>query len=177
MGRLQTLFLIIVVRITVPAAAEWGLLLGTAGFQGAMTLGLTYQLSVRHALELSLGQYAIENQAAYQVNFGYTYTPARIQLGPMAWAPVDMSALLIYALDNQRYFVVSPSRFPTPGYYEPTALRAGLSLGTELAILKDRLRLIYQVVILDNGIVAALNNRAEDVNYFLSAGLKLRFDF
>jgi len=52
-----------------------------------------------------------------------------------------------------------------------------LRVGTELATLSDRLRLGYEIVLLDSGVTAAFNNATKDIDYFLSAGLKLSYRF
>lgn len=149
---------------------------GGAGFQGAWSAGLIYDFNPAHRMEFLLGEYSVANEREYQVDLGYMYTPWRAHFGDVGWAPVQVGAVAMYAL-NGDYFAVSPSKYPEPGYYEQTALRLGLRAGTEIATLGDRLRLGYEVVFLDSGVTAAFNNATKDLEYFMSAGLKLSYRF
>ncbi|MGE4130394.1 MAG: hypothetical protein AB7F86_02085 [Bdellovibrionales bacterium] len=92
-------------------------------------------------------------------------------------APIRIGILSLYAADRDNFFVSDQAKYPAPNYYEQTGLRLGLHAGLEMATFEDRLRVIYELVFLDSGVVASMNNSVREANYYLGSGMKVKFYF
>lgn len=83
----------------------------------------------------------------------------------------------MYAMNDKKYFLRSPGKYPYPEYYDETALRYGLEFGTTLTFMPSRLAIGYRVRIFDNGVIAAFNKNNRDLQYYISSGLSLQYLF
>jgi hypothetical protein len=106
-----------------------------AGAIGFLSPGAGYALLDRRVeLDLFLG-YAPESLAGvelWSLTGKVTWFPWRVGLG-RGWSarPLSVAAQLTYTLGD-RFFVVLPERYGPEYYPLPTALRAGLALGTAI---------------------------------------------
>lgn len=178
MGRFQNVLLILLLSVCGPSAFAngWGAVAGTGGFQGALSAGALYQWQNTHVLELMLGEYTIDNGHGFQLNLDYNFVPWNIPWEKATLQPLRVGLMVLYSLDFDDYFTSSPSKYPTPGYYERTGARLALSFGVGLGDFGNRLHLILEAVCLDTGITAVVNNRLSDLKNFLSAGFKVSYD-
>jgi hypothetical protein len=79
-----------------------------------------------------------------------TARPFIVEVRDVAWRPAALGVQLTYTLGDQ-YFVRPPSRFPGDYYDFPTALRAGLTLGTaaDVALGTRRVGAYVELVAMD----------------------------
>ena len=127
-----------------------------------------------------MGTYSMESDEFQQFNLGYTYSPFTFD-----WRMGETKIFSpgIYAIYTQGddYFTQSPDRYPYAEYYDPNGVRFGLSVAFSHIVRWSNysLEIVYQVMALDQGIIAAYNNSndLEELEYFMSSGLMLRFGF
>jgi hypothetical protein len=158
--------------------AQWSLSVEHAGFFGTYALGGVYEFNDRHATELSLGVYRNEGKPQqYQSNLAYRHSLWRVPWEEKMWVPLQLGAFTIYSLDGDHFFLKSPSKYPSAGYYDQTALRWGFEFGTSLIFPKNRFSISYHFRILDNGFVAVYNNFRRDLQYYVSSGINFQYRF
>ncbi|MGE0526845.1 MAG: hypothetical protein AB7P49_07270 [Bdellovibrionales bacterium] len=157
--------------------AEWGVGLGTGGFQGEKAVAVVKDWSRRHAIEFGIGEFPLAGEQEYQLNLGYRFTPWQVRYYDVAWSPLGVGVVALYALDQDEYFVESPDKYPSPDYYEQTGLRLGVEVSTQMMAWADRVRLLYKVVLLDTGITSYINNDGKYAENFYSSGLFIEFFF
>lgn len=160
-----------------PASAKWNLAVGSGSFQGSISVGGAYRISKRHTWEVTLGQYIQGRANRYQLNGGYHFTPWRLTVGGRVLEPLHLGVMVLYALDRTTYFEVSPPRYPEENYYEETAIRPALVMGTGLTMFEERVHFIYELALVDTGILAGFNNEWTETRYFFASGMKLRMEF
>ncbi len=179
MAPIQKLILLTAVGLFSVGAhgADWGVAIGTMGFQGERHAAVAVDWWKTHAVELGFGRYRYQDERKTQVNLLYRFTPATVQFYEQTWAPVSVGLMAVYAPDQENYFLRSPGKYPEDGYYEQTGIRLGLELSTQLMFWNDRLRVLYSVSLMDTGVAAWINNDHRYIRHFLSSGLSLRFFF
>lgn len=153
------------------------MLVERAGFFGRWGLGGIYEFNKHHAVELSLGSYTVEHRAHYQTNFSYRYSNWEVAVTEHIWRPLQVGLFGLYSLDNDRYFLESPKKYPSPGYYDGTAMRWGIDFATTFVWVQSSLGFAYHLRILDSGVVAIYNNKNRDLQYYISSGFSLRYLF
>jgi hypothetical protein len=165
--------------ILLASAAHGGAraVLEKAGFMGALALGAGYDWSPDHATDFSLGGYRISDNTYYQANFSYRYSPWQIPYLINTWQPLHVGFFMVYALNGNRYFLSSPEKYPTPGYYDQTALRYGLELGSTYIFTSKNFSVGYRLRVFDTGLIAAYNNTDSGLTYSVSSGLALHYFF
>lgn len=162
---------------------KWAAEATVAGFLGDYALGVMREWNETHAVHLSLGVYKIYDIDYTQFNLGYTYRADwnyRFQSADdINWHFLTSGIYILRSLDNTHYFRTSPSKYPSAGYYDPTAWRIGVSFGTSITFFSDTTELRYFFMILDNGIVSWFNNQRERdlISYYISHGLALSYRF
>jgi len=177
MGQLQNCTLTFILSLCVPAFAEWGLVVGAAGFQGTASAGIVYEWSGKHAIECTMGSFQMGGRNETQINAGYRYTPFHIRFQKLTWAPLSLGTLVIYAVNQRDYFTKSPSKYPAAGYYEQTGLRLGAEVTTQLHAWAGRARFLYKLILMDSGAIALYNNDGRYAENFLATGLSLQYFF
>jgi hypothetical protein len=134
-----------------------------AGNVGFVSPGLGYAfLDRRVESDVFLGWVprAIAGTDVLSVTAKLTAQPFAVDLGGVEWRPFALAVQLTYTFGDQ-YFVEPPSRFPG-GYYDfPTALRAGLAIGSvaDVAIGTRRVGAYVELVALDLMLKAWAENR------------------
>ncbi|WP_413583108.1 hypothetical protein [Bdellovibrio sp. HCB288] len=158
-------------------SGEWRALIERAGFMGFLAAGVSYEWTQEHATDVSLGGYHIDNETYYQTNIGYRYSRWVTPLKGNEWRPLQFGGFAVYALNTDRYFLSSPDKYPSKGYYDETALRYGAEFGSTLTFFPSRLAIGYRVRIFDNGLIAMFNNSNRDIQYYISSGFTLQYLF
>ncbi|RYZ84781.1 MAG: hypothetical protein EOP04_17335 [Proteobacteria bacterium] len=79
-------------------------------------------------------------------------------------------------MNNRNYFIESPSNYPTSGYYDGTAIRPGLELGSTYRFENSSIELAYRMRLVDLGITAIYNNAHRDLQYYVSSGLEVHYN-
>lgn len=158
------------------ANAEWRALAERAGFFGKYSLGVSYEWNNTQATDLLIGTYEVADKNYYQANFAYRYSRWEVPFYGHSWRPVQLGGFIVASLDNGRFFVTSPSKYPYPEYYDETAVRWGAELGSTFTF-KSRFAIGYRLRIFDNGLIALYNNTNRDLQYYISSGLSLQYAF
>ncbi|NCN40834.1 hypothetical protein GW916_06235 [bacterium] len=157
--------------------AKSSVIFGYAGFFGSQSVGYVHDVLDSHEAELSVGRYSRGHSLfGYQVNFSYRYHPWLIRFDHFSWSPLEIGAFGIYSLEKT-FFLSSPSKYPTPDYYEQTAFRWGIENGASLLFFNERLSLGVVTRLIDSGMVAIYNNSNRDLQYYLSSGFRLEYRF
>ena len=163
--------------MTRTAGASWSAEVAHAGFMGTVSAGPIYDFNSDHAAAFSIGSYQNGPNHYAQLNLAYRYSRWQYDRPKVFWKPLHIGLFLLYSTDQQRFFTKSPSKYPEDGYYEETALRGGVELGSTVLLRHSRLGFAMYMRILDNGIVATLNNVYRDLQYYTSTGLGLQYQF
>jgi hypothetical protein len=166
------------VFIGFPAArAQWGLVYQEHGYMGETAVGGIYSWNDQHSVELSLGRYFSGGNENHQINFGYRWSPWKVQISKLRWAPVQVGVFALATLNEKEYFTESPTVFPSEDYYDQTAVRTALQLSSTLYFAGGQAAVVYHLSILENGLIAMYNNNWQNLKYFWSSGLGLQFFF
>lgn len=163
--------------VSAPASAKWAAELATSGFMGTLSAGPVYEWAGRHHVAMTIGAYQNGENRYGQLNTAYRYARWRFERPDILWKPLHIGLFTLYSLDQKRFFVKSPSRYPEDGYYEQTALRGGLEIGTTILFVKSKIGLASYLRVLDNGVIALLNNVHRDLQYYSSSGVALQYQF
>ncbi len=147
------------------------------GFLGEFGAGMIYEWESPHSVEFSLGTYKIQTHNKWQSNFAYRYSCWNIERENRQWVPMQIGFFTTRAWDSEHYFLEGPSQYPYSNYYDQTAFRWGIEFGSVLTYLSARVAIAYHMRILDTGIIAIYNNGKKDLQYYVSSGLALRFNF
>ncbi len=158
-------------------ASEWRAILERAGFMGTVAVGGSYEWVPEHALDLTLGGYGVDNEVFYQANLAYRYSRWNTPTNGDMWRPLQFGLFSVYALNTDRYFLKSPSKYPSKGYYDETAFRYGIEFGTTYTFLPSHFGIGYRLRIFDNGLIAMFNNTNRDIQYYISSGVTLQYLF
>jgi hypothetical protein len=105
-----------------------------------------------------------------------TARPFRVDVRDVEWRPVALALQLTYTFGDQ-YFVRPPSRFPGDYYDFPTAIRAGIAVGTaaDVAVGTRRVGAYVELVAMDVMLKAwAENGRSLDPRDVFSVAVGLR---
>lgn len=162
---------------------KWAAEITYAGYLGDVAGGAMREWNETHAAHISVGVYKINGVDYSQLNLGYTYrAPWSYRFenaDDLNWHFLSGGVYLMRSLDNTHYFRTSPSKYPSAGYYDETALRFGFTVGTSVSFFNDTTELKYFFMILDNGLIAWYNNQRERdlISYFVSHGLSLSYRF
>jgi len=176
-GYAQKLIALIMVLLSLPCSAEWLGAASVAGFFGKYSLGVAY-VGGHHETELSLGAYSNASRTELQSNLAYRYSPWIVPvLNNKIWHPIQVGLFGLFSWDEKTYFTDSPSYYPTPGYYDQTALRLGVEFGTSLLLPNNQWSVAYFIRVLDSGLIAIYNNDRKDLQYYISSSLSLRYHF
>jgi hypothetical protein len=159
------------------SAENWRILLERAGFMGTAAIGGSYEWRPEHAVDLSLGGYKIDNEFFYQMNMSYRYSRWNTGVRGNIWRPLQFGVFTVYALNTDRYFLSSPDKYPSKGYYDETALRYGAEFGSTMTFMPSHFAIGYRLRIFDNGLIAMLNNTNRDIQYYISSGITLQYLF
>lgn len=177
MGYAQKLVAVMVLSFSFPCSAEWLGTASVAGFFGKYSLGVAY-VSSHHETEFSVGAYSNASHTELQSNLAYRYSPWIVAvLDDKIWNPIQIGLFGLFSWDEKTYFTNSPSHYPTPGYYDQTALRLGVEFGTSLLLPNSRWSVAYFIRVLDSGLIAFYNNDRKDLQYYISSSLSLRYHF
>lgn len=151
----------------------------TAGFLGEQAYGLGYEFNSRHYAEVTVGKYSVEGEDNHQLNIGYTYSWWHVPWLHGISKIFCPGLYALTALGRDEYFLASPDKYPYPEYYDQTAVRFGLTLAFSHLFLWENggLELVYQVMMLDHGLIAKYNNPNEGLEDFISSGVMLRMQF
>ncbi|UYL10462.1 hypothetical protein B9G69_007700 [Bdellovibrio sp. SKB1291214] len=158
-------------------ADNWRLTLERAGFMGTMALGGSYEWLPEHAVNFSVGGYHIDKEIFYQSNLSYRYSRWNTGVRGNLWRPLQFGVFASYALNQDRFFLKSPDKYPSPGYYDETALRYGLELASTMTFMPSHFAIGYHLRIFDTGIIAMFNNDNKDIQYYISSGISLQYLF
>lgn len=159
------------------AQALWRAAINRSGFFGKYGAAAIYSSTENHEFELGLGAYPIGSTNYGQLNLAYRYGFWHIPWNERLWTPLQFGAFFIYSLDGYHFFNESPSKYPSPGYYDETRYRYGAEIGSNLAFLYSGIEVGYRLRIIDTGFVAIYNNAHRDLQYYVSSGLELRYRF
>lgn len=160
------------------ARAEWRATLQHAGFFGKVSGGAIWASRSGHEVETSIGMYDIANVHYGQLNLAYRYTPFEQPAGPdIVWEPTQVGLFVIHSQESDRFFSESPSKYPTSGYYDQTAFRGGIEIGTRVVSVPWNFAFAYRFRVLDTGLVALYNNAHRDLQYYISSGIQLQYIF
>lgn len=173
----QTLILCLCLATSTANAGEVRAILERAGFMGTVAAGGSYEWTEQHASDLSLGTFLIGSEQFYQANIGYRYSRWNSPMKGDMWRPLQFGFFGVYALNNKRFFLKSPDKYPYPGYYDETAFRYGLEFGTTYTFMPSRIAIGYRLRIFDNGIIATFNNNNRDIQYYISSGFTVQYLF
>lgn len=177
MGYAQKLILLLGLLGCNPARGYWLATIGTKGFFGDQSVGGIY-FSQHHELELSLGTYSRGGGDSTQANAAYRYSKWVLPfLGDTIWHPIQVGLFSTYSLDRKHYFLESPAKYPYEDYYDQTAFRWGIDLGSNIFWSAVQVSLAYHIRVLDTGVIAIYNNSHKDLQYYISSGLSLRYHF
>lgn len=168
-----TIFLILFAALP-SRAGDWRLMATRAGFYGQYSLGFSYEWAAHHAVDCSIGTYQIDLENYYQSNLGYRYSRWQIPFYGNDWRPLQFGAFLVYAMNQDKYFLRSPGKYPYPEYYDETALRYGLEFSSTITFKPSRIGLGYHFRIFDNGVIASFNNSARNLQYYSSSGISVQ---
>lgn len=138
-------------------AGEWRAVLERAGFLGTLAAGASYEFVPEHA--------------------AYRYSRWNTKVFGNDWRPLQLGVFAVYALNNERFFIKSPDKYPYPDYYDETAIRYGAEFGTTFTFMPSRIGIGYHIRIFDNGIIAMFNNSNRDIQYYISSGISLQYLF
>jgi hypothetical protein len=158
-------------------ATPWSLVVQRAGFLGVAAAGFGYNITENHQLEYTLGTYPIAEKNYYQSNFIYRYSHWNTPVEGHMWKPIQIGFFIVYAMNSEKYFITSPDKYPYPKYYDETALRYGVELGSSFTFAVTRIGIGYYIRIFDNGLIAAFNNSNRDLQYYVSSGFSLSYTF
>ncbi len=170
------IILFLLFSATASSQAEWRALAERAGFFGKYSLGASYEWNQTQAVDLLIGTYEVADASYYQANFAYRYSRWEVPFYEHNWRPIQFGGFIVTSLDNGRFFITSPSKYPYPEYYDETALRWGAELGSTFTF-KNRFAIGYCLRIFDNGLIAIYNNSNRDLQYYISSGLSLQYAF
>ncbi|WP_413559293.1 hypothetical protein [Bdellovibrio sp. HCB209] len=173
----QALILAILLLANTAHAGEVRALIERAGFMGTVAAGGSYEWTPEHALDLSLGAFPIDSETFYQANFVYRYSRWNSPVKGDMWRPLQFGFFGVYALNNKRYFLKSPDKYPYPGYYDETSFRYGAEFGTTYTFMPSRIAIGYRLRIFDNGLIATFNNTNRDIQYYISSGFTVQYLF
>ncbi|WP_409478991.1 hypothetical protein [Pseudobdellovibrio sp. HCB154] len=150
-------------------------MIGHAGFLGHYHAGATYHADDNHSLELSLGNYEMDNRNFFQLNFGYAYSRWHWQIEEFNIEPLRFGPYVFYAFDNSKYFLQVPHRYADRSYYQQSGLHLALHLGSAITI-KENLRFIIFTMIIDEAFIIIYNNPGEQIDQtFMSTGIILEW--
>lgn len=172
------IFTLLLSFLCAPAlAGNWLVSIERAGFFGQYSLGVGYEWSPHHEVDLSYGFYSNGSRSGRQLNTVYRFSPWTIERVTHVWVPVHLGLFLMFSLEQDRFFFSSPSKYPYKDYYEQNALRGGVEFGTAFRLRSPALTIAYHMRFLDNGMVAIYNNSRKDLQYYLSSGIALQYRF
>jgi hypothetical protein len=174
---LKIIFLFLALLSSGPARAEWRAMVERAGFLGKVAAGTSYEFNPEHAVDYLLGMYEIGNDHYYQSNLMYRYSHWNVPVRKDVWRPLQLGAFVVYAMNNDRYFMDSPDVYPESNYYDGTAIRYGTEFSSTYTWYPSRIGLGYHIRIFDNGIIAIFNNSNRDLQYYISSGFSLQYVF
>jgi hypothetical protein len=179
MGHAQKLGLIFLMMLTLAGRAEaaWQLTLDRTGFFGSVAAGAIYDWYENHSVEVSLGLFSMEENQYGQVNIAYRYSHWHVRREDTVWSPMQVGIFLTRSMDGGHYFRASPAKYPSADYYDQTALRGGLEFSTAILFESTHIGFAYSLRVLDSGLVAIYNNANRDLQYYISSGLALRYQF
>ena len=146
------------------------------GFFGKFSLGAAYRFNEYNDVETTLGFYTVDKRYYHQLNLAYRHSPWQITWDDQKWNPVLIGIFGVVSLDNEDFFMSSPSKYPG-GYYDQTAYRYGFEFGSKYGFSGHHIELSYYLRILDSGLVALYNNAHRDLQYYMSSGLSLFYLF
>jgi hypothetical protein len=175
--KLKIVALLFSVFLSVSAQAEVRILFEKSGFIGKYALGASYEFSPEHAVDYLIGVYQIESEDFYQSNLIYRYSRWNVPFYGNTWRPIQFGLFMVYAMNQDKYFMRSPGKYPYPGYYDETALRYGAEFSSTFTMWPSGFAVGYHVRIFDNGIIAAFNNSNRELQYYISSGLSLQYVF
>lgn len=158
-----------------------------AGMIGKISLGAGYLFENKISLALYYGETPLElsNGRVRQYSLKGIYSPFDVRLSQKWHWETFYSGLLITYTDHPNYFMEPPHDKQPDNYYDPTALRYGIILGSEWTYHLPKTRdhnpiasIYLELVALDPEITVFLKNRdkynGDDV---FSAGLGFRYRF
>lgn len=158
-------------------AGPWVVSFERAGFFGQYSVGAGYEWSPHHEWNLSYGFYSNGSRSGRQLNTVYRYSPWTVERPTHVWVPVHLGVFLMTSLEQDRFFLSSPAKYPYKDYYEQNALRGGAEFGTAFRLQNPPITLAYHLRFLDNGMVALYNNTRKDLQYYLSSGVAVQYRF
>ena len=158
-------------------AADWRAMLGRSGFLGQVSAGVSYEWTPEHATDFLLGSYTMGGDRHVQSNLMYRYTRWHVPVKQDVWRPIQFGAFVVYANNNDKYFLKSPDVYPESNYYDGTAIRYGAEFSSTYTWYPLRLGLGYHLRIFDNGLIAIFNNSNRDLQYYVSSGFSLQYVF
>lgn len=160
-----------------PASATFLATFDYSGFFGLYALGLIYRINESNEAEVSVGMYRIDHKHYRQTNFSYRYSHWLVSFHEYEWRPLQVGFFGIFAGDGGKYFSESPSKYPSPGYYDQTSTRLGFEAGSTFTFTPNKLEIAYRIRVLDTGLLAVYNNAHRDLQYYMSTGLSLHYIF
>lgn len=152
-------------------------ILEKAGFFGDYATGVSVDWNDRHATDLSLGRYRIDDSYSKQLNLSYRYSRWQVLFRGDEWRPVQYGAFVIHSIGDDRFFSRSPSKYPYPDYYDPTAFRFGMEFSSTWTFKPENIALALRLRVFDTGLIAGFNNENRNLQYFSSSGLSLQYVF
>jgi hypothetical protein len=177
MGYVQKLTFVTILFFSSGTLAIWQVAVNHAGFFGIWSLGAIYKWPDRFSLEFGLGRYQIDGRNFWQSNIAYRYAIWKFNYEQIVWTPLQPGLFLVASLDREKYFVESSPRYPYPNYYDQTAVRGGLELGTKLAWKNSPTTLVVYLRMIDGAILALYNTSKNEFQYYLASGVSLQYDF
>lgn len=157
--------------------SSWQISVNRMGFFGSYGVGGIYEYKKTHSLELAWGSYLVKKTQYSQINLAYRYAHWQHKFDHGLWMPFQVGLFAVYSLDGQHYFTKSPDKYPYNNYYDQTAIRCGVELGSQMDIWELPISLAYHIRVLDAGLVAIYNNANKDLQYHISSGVSLRYLF
>jgi hypothetical protein len=158
-------------------AADGRIVFERAGFLGQYALGGSYEITPEHAVDLMVGVYHVSSNDYYQTSLIYRYSRWNTTFYGNNWRPLQFGIFATYSLDQDRYFMKSPGKYPDPNYYDETALRYGAEISSTFTFMPIGIGIGYHLRIFDSGIIAMFNNSNRDVQYYISSGISLQYLF
>jgi hypothetical protein len=166
----KTVLILIVLLCPFKSFAEYFIQFGTGAYFGARYVDLGHQWS---RTNLSLGIGLVQDNQWEQYNLKFNYITTIVNFNQVQLQPLNLGLAVLYTTDTD-FYINSPSRYPEKGYYDMTAVRAGLTY--QFAFTSNHWAVFYDLTWLDQGIYTQYNNHKYGEG-FLSWGFGGRYLF
>ena len=158
----------------------------TGGNTGQIGLGIEYNhfdTLLEHRWSIGYTDDESYRTGIYQFNAEFVLNPFRKALFKNRFSPIGIGVLVIYINpDEEGYFVGSPEQYPNDDYYDPTAVRLGLTFSQSLdvpnVLYEQDVKLRWWVASMERQLVSYFNNQEHiEIKEIFSLGLSFAVVF